>query len=245
MNAVSRDILRQTCRGVSAGLYAAPLGALSDAVRLLADWGGKIAHFDVMDGVFVPQFSAGPAFVSVLGRGMVRDVHLMVSDPAAQVDAFADAGADIITVHAEAPTAKAALARVRAAELRLDRPILAGLAMMPCTPLESLSPLLGPMPDVILVLAIDPRDGAPADLVLASARLAALAKMVAPARPLFAIDGGITEATIAEAVSAGPDIVVSGSAIFRAANPAAAFATLAQTWADTARPPAEAEPDHG
>lgn len=245
MNSVSRESLRQKSRGISVGLYAAPLGALSDAVRLVAAWGGTIAHFDVMDGVFVPQLTAGPAFVSVLGQGMVRDVHLMVADPAEQVDAFADAGADIITVHAEAPTAKAALSRVRAASVRLARPILAGLAVMPGTPLESLSPLLDPMPDMILVLALDPRDGAPADLGLASERLAALAEMVAPARPLMAIDGGVTEATIAEAAAAGPDIVVSGSAIFRAAEPAAAFAKLAQTWAAKARPLAEAEADHG
>jgi ribulose-phosphate 3-epimerase len=231
MSMASRETLRQKSRGLSVGLYAAPLGALSDAVRLLGGWGGQILHFDVMDGVFVPQFTAGPGFLSTLGQGMVRDVHLMVADPASQVDAFAEAGADIITVHAEAETAKAALAGVRAASQRLGRPILAGLAVMPGTPLESLRPLLDPMPDMLLMLALDPRTGTPPDLEAASARLSALAQMVAPARPLMAIDGGVTEATIATAAQTGPDMIVSGSAIFRAADPEAAFRHLSATWA--------------
>lgn len=240
-----RNTLVQDSRGISVGLYAAPLGALDDAVRQMAGWGGKIVHFDVMDGVFVPQITAGPAFVGAVGQGMVRDVHLMVADPAAQVEAFAKAGADIITVHAEAPSAKAALDGVRAASQALGRPILAGLAVMPGTPLDSLAPLLSPVPDLILVLALDPRDGKPADLALASDRLRALEDMVAPARPLMAIDGGVTEATIEAAASAGPDMIVSGSAIFRAPDPAVAFRNLESVWAARARPPAIAEAQEG
>lgn len=244
MTSVSRDSLRQKSRGISAGLYAAPLDDLSEAVRRLAEWGGTIAHFDVMDGVFVPQITAGPAFVKALAADMVRDVHLMVADPAAQVDAFAEAGADIITVHAEAPTARAALAGIRAASARLDRPILTGLAVMPATPLEDLAPLLDPMPDLVLVLALDPRDGTPADLDHARDRLRALAEMVAPASPLLAIDGGVTEATIALAAEAGPDMIVSGSAIFRASDPDAAFRNLDKTWAANARPAPKAEAEY-
>lgn len=236
MPSTTRAGLMEMSRGISVGIFAAPLGALSDSVRLMGDWGAGIVHFDVMDGVFVPAITAGPGFVSVLGQKMVRDVHLMVADPAAQVDAFSNAGADIITVHAEAPTARDALAKVRDASSRLGRPILAGLGVMPGTPLESLAPLLDPMPDLFLVLALDPRDGAPADLDAASVRLAELAAMVAPARPFMAIDGGVTEATIEAAASAGPDMIVSGSAIFRAANPEAAFKTLTQSWAAKARP---------
>lgn len=245
MSSVELDTLRQRSRGISVGLYAAPLGSLSDAVRQVAGWGGRIAHFDVMDGVFVPQFTAGPGFVAGLGSDMVRDVHLMVADPAAQVDAFADAGADIITIHAEAPTAKEALDSVRAASERLGRPILAGLAVMPGTPLDSLAPLLDPMPDLFLVLALDPRDGSPADLGHASERMRALAEMVAPARPLMAIDGGVTEATIAAAAEAGPDMIVSGSAIFRAVDPEAAFRALEETWFGNLRAAPDAEVQHG
>jgi len=240
-----RNTLLQDSRGISVGLYAAPLGALTEAASQMAGWGGRIAHFDVMDGVFVPQITAGPAFVGAVGQNMVRDVHLMVADPAAQVDAFAKAGADIITVHAEAPTARAALDGVWAASKALGRPILAGLAVMPGTPLDSLAPLLSPMPDLILVLALDPRDGKPADLALARDRLRALEEMVAPARPLMAIDGGVTEATIEMAASAGPDMIVSGSAIFRAPDPAAAFRNLDRAWAARARPFSAVEAQEG
>lgn len=252
MTVVSRESLREQARGISVGLFAAPLGALADAAREIAGWGARIAHFDVMDGVFVPAITAGPGFVSALddalgdslGDGMLRDVHLMVADPAAQVDTFARAGADIITIHAEAPSAKQALDAVRAASDRLGRSILAGLAIMPGTPLESLAPLLDPMPDLILVLALDPRDGAPADLVKAGERLRTLDEMVAPHRPLMAIDGGVTLDTIAAAAAQGPDMIVSGSAIFRAPDPAEAFRSLNQTWADRARPFATAETEN-
>lgn len=227
MPASPANALKERCRGISAGLFAAPLGTLAEATRSLADWGGQILHFDVMDGVFVPGFTGGPAFVAALGDGLVRDVHLMVAQPEEHVAAFAKAGADIITVHAEAPTAREALAAVRAAATAEARPILAGLAVMPDTPLPSLVPLLDPLPDLILVLALDPRDGKPADLDKAAERMAALAQMLAPARPIMAIDGGVTEKTIATAAAAAPDMIVSGSAIFRAPDPGAAFARLA------------------
>jgi len=235
------DILRQKARGVSVGLFAAPLGRLDEAVRELTLWQAGIAHFDVMDGVFVPQITAGPAFVAALGTGVLRDVHLMVENPAAHVDSFADAGADLITVHAEAPGAKLALDAVRAASERLGRPILTGLAVMPSTPVESLAPLLAPVPDLLLVLALDPRDGKPADFTRANQRIAALREAVAPARPLMAIDGGVTLDTISAATEAGPDMVVSGSAIFRAPDPEAAYRSLAQAWSAKARPFATAE----
>lgn len=244
MTCASRQNLRERARGISVGLFAAPLGALAKVERDMASWGAGIVHFDVMDGVFVPQITAGPGFVKALETDMLRDVHLMVADPAAQIDAFAEAGADILTVHAEAPTARAALDAVRAASDRLGRPILAGLAVMPGTPLDSLAPLLDPMPDLILMLALDPRDGAPADLAQAGARLTALEEIVAPHRPLMAIDGGVTLDTIAEAAAPEPDMIVSGSAIFRAPDPAAAFAALSRTWADHARPFATAETEH-
>ncbi len=194
-------------------------------------------HFDVMDGVFVPGLTGGPGFVKALGEGMLRDVHLMVADPAAHVDAFANAGADIITVHAEAPRALAALAAVRAASVRLGRPIMAGLGVMPGTPLEDLAPLLAFGPDLVLVLALDPRDGAAPDLDLAAGRLRAIAEMAAPARPVMAIDGGVTAATIDTAAGSGAELIVSGSAIFGAADPHAAFQHLTDIWAAN-RPPA-------
>lgn len=241
MTAVSHNTLRRRCRGISAGIFAAPLAALGAAVEDLARWGAGPVHFDIMDGVFVPQITGGPAFVAALGAGMVRDVHLMVADPSAHIDAFADAGADIITVHAESDTAIDALAAIRRAETRLARPILAGLAVMPSTALDTLGPLLAAAPDLLLVLALDPRSTTPADLETAGARLERLREMTAATRPILAIDGGVTKATVATAAACRPDIIVSGSAIFGAAEPEVALSQLTRVWAATAASEPEAQ----
>src|SRR5271166_4148807 len=93
-----------------------------------ASWGGELLHFDIMDGVFVPAITGGPIFVKAVGAGLVRDIHLMVDKPSRHIGPFADAGADIITVHAETGDAADALTSVRSASARLGRPMLAGLA---------------------------------------------------------------------------------------------------------------------
>ncbi len=217
--------LRGRCRGLSVGILAADPGGLRAAAHAVSSWGGGMLHFDVMDGVFVPAITAGPAFVRALDIGLVRDVHLMVDNPAAQVPAFVDAGADIITVHAEAEGADTALAAIRDASAQLPRPILAGLALMPETSLAEVEPLLAKLPDLVLVLAVDPRRGKAFDIAGACAKILALADRLG-ARPLLAFDGGVTEATIAEIAACRPDMVISGTAVFAAADCFAAFMRL-------------------
>ncbi len=122
--------------GLSLGVFAADLGRLREAARQAAAWGAAALHFDVMDGVFTPAITGGPGFVAALDVGSPRDVHLMVDAPSRKIAAFAEAGADIISVHAEAPDALEAMGRVREASVRLGRPILAGLGLMPDTSVE-------------------------------------------------------------------------------------------------------------
>ena len=144
MDGVSRATLRARARGIGVGVFAAPPAAMGAALDRLE--AAEVLHFDLMDGVFVPQFTAGPAFVAACrGRGFL-DVHLMVADPLAQIAACAEAGADLISVHAEAPNAALALARIRSESARLGRPILAGLAGMPGTALAGLSGLATAFP---------------------------------------------------------------------------------------------------
>ncbi|SOC05292.1 ribulose-phosphate 3-epimerase [Rhodobacter sp. JA431] len=224
MDSVERAALQARAKGIGVGIFAAPAMAIGAALEALQS--AEVLHFDIMDGVWVPQFTGGPGFVSALrGQGFL-DVHLMVAEPENQIDAFAAAGADLITVHAEALNAAGALAAIRAASACLERPILAGLGVMPGTSLESLAPLLAQKPDVILVLAIDPRDGAPADVPAAAERLAQLRALCADFAPVMAIDGGITADSIKDACATGADLVVSGSAIFKAADPSAMLAQL-------------------
>ena len=218
--------LKKRCRGVSVGLFAADAGKLRESALQVASWGGRLLHFDIMDGVFVPAITGGPIFVKAVGAELALDVHLMVDKPSRQAGLFADAGADIITVHAEADDAADALIAVRSASARLGRPILAGLALMPVTSLEKAARLLALEPDLILVLALDPRSGTAPDIERACDKLTALAQTTAAWAPLLAFDGGVTDATIDAVSERRPDIVVSGSAIFAAPDPAGTFRRL-------------------
>jgi len=223
VNETARRALRDRCRGISAGVFAADAGHLRDAAQDIASWGGAMLHFDVMDGTFVPAITGGPGFVKALDVGLVRDVHLMVEAPRRHVNAFADAGADIITIHAEADDAAGALDAVCAASARLGRPILAGLGLMPGTGLDGAEALLAHDPDLILFLAVDPRTRSGADIAGACAKVAALRARAGARRPILTFDGGVSGATIEEVARGRPDVVVSGSAIFGAAAPRDAF----------------------
>jgi ribulose-phosphate 3-epimerase len=224
---MSIDDLKARARGISLGLFAADPGDLRSAARDAAAWGCGILHFDVMDGVFVPAMTGGPGFVKALDVGLLRDVHLMVEAPARHVESYVGAGADMITVHAEAAGAADAIAAIRTAVDAAGRPVLAGLGLMPGTSLEQASDLLDLKPDLILVLSLDPRTKAPPDVTVACARLKALRERLGPQGPVLAFDGGVTLESINEISRCRPDMVVSGSAVLGAQNPARAFEAMA------------------
>ena len=211
--------LKSRAKGISLGLFAADLGNLRRAAQNVAEWDCDILHFDIMDGVFVPQMIGGPGFVAAMDLGLLRDVHLMVQDPAAHVESYIKAGADMITVHAESDNATEAIKIIQASE----RPVMAGLALMPGTTLEDAAPLLALNPDMILVLSLDPR-GTPSDITAACTRLTEL-REIAPDSAL-AFDGGVTLDSITEIAACAPDMVVSGSAVLGAKKPKRAFAAM-------------------
>ncbi len=213
------DDLKSKTRGISLGMFAADLGNLRRAAQNVAEWGCKTLHFDVMDGVFVPQMLGGPGFVAAMDVGMLRDVHLMVQNPADHVESYLKAGADMITVHAESDGAAAAIEAVKAA----TGTVLAGLALMPGTSLKDAAPLLALNPDMILVLSLDPR-GTPTDITAACARLLELRELAPDA--LLAFDGGVTKETIEEIAACTPDMVVSGSAVLGAKKPKRAYTAM-------------------
>jgi len=227
------DDLKQRARGISLGLYAADLSALGAAVDTARSWGCTILHFDEMDGSFVPAMIGGPAFVKAAGDSLLRDVHLMIARPSAHVAGYVKAGADMITVHAEAPDAAEAIAGIRSAAAAQNRPVLAGLGLMPGTDLDDIADLLAFEPDMLLVLSLDPRDGTPADISAATARLGDLRQRCAASRPVLAFDGGVTLDSIGEIAAASPDLIVSGSAVFKADDPKAAFARMQAAQTET------------
>ncbi len=221
------DTLKSRATGISLGVFAADAGNLRSAAKTAMGWGCDILHFDIMDGVFVPAMIGGPAFVKALNTGALRDVHLMVENPADHVASYVKAGADIIVVHAESNDPAAAINKIRAAARDADRTVIAGLAFMPDTPLDEVSDLLGLNPEMILVLSLDPRTKNPPDITKACARVAEL-RTLAP-EALLAFDGGVTLDSITEIRACKPDMIVSGSAVLGAKNPERAFAQMAKS----------------
>ncbi len=216
---MSINDLKSRAKGISLGLFAADLGNLRRTAQNVAEWDCDILHFDIMDGVFVPQMIGGPGFVAAMDLGLLRDVHLMVQNPAAHVESYIKAGADMITVHAESDNATEAIKIIQASK----RPVMAGLALVPGTTLEDAAPLLALNPDMILVLSLDPR-GTPADITAACARLTELRETVPDT--MLAFDGGVTLDSITEIAACAPDMVVSGSAVLGAKKPKRAFAAM-------------------
>ena len=195
-----------------------------------ADW----LHVDVMDGCFVPNLTIGVPVVQSIRKctGMFLDVHLMIDKPVRYVEAFAQAGADLLSVHLEAdhPTGIAeALRRMEACKVKKAvalRPITAPSAVLPY--LEGL--------DMVLVMSVEPGFSGQSYIEGSEAKVARIAEMARAvgASPLIQVDGGIGEVTAPIVAAAGADVLVCGNAVFAAEDPAAALAAV-QAAAEEAR----------
>jgi ribulose-phosphate 3-epimerase len=204
-----------TAPRVAPSILAADFGALRDQVAAVVAAGAQVIHVDVMDGHFVPPLTMGPPAVAALRDcGAHLDVHLMVQRPERHVEAFAAAGAHTITVHAEAtPHVHRALQAVRDAGCR------AGLALCPATPIA----ILGEVElDLALCMTVDPGWGGQAFIAGSPARIERIRALIGPDVDLE-VDGGIDETTAGPCVRAGATLLVAGTAIFGADDPAEAF----------------------
>ncbi len=185
------------------------LGAALDSIR---DHGGDMVHVDVMDGHFVPNLTIGVPVVKSLKKRskLPLDVHLMVSNPAEQVEWFIEAGADYLTFHIEAEVhAHRLVSRIKEAGLK------AGISLVPSTPVSALMEVL-PFVDLVLVMTVNPGFGGQ-EMIMACLEKVRELKKIKHDRGLsyiVSVDGGVNGSTLPSVLEAGTDLVVSGSAFF-------------------------------
>jgi len=205
-------------------LLAADFCKLGDQVTAVTGAGVEVLHIDVMDGHFVPNLTMGPDMVRSLKRhtSATLDVHLMVTDPAAFVDAFADAGAHWISFHMEAgPHPHRVCQQIKA------RGCSAGIVLNPATPVSQLEEIIAYV-DFVLLMSVNPGFGGQQFIPATYQRLARLRALIAAAgrTPFIQVDGGIGPDNIAALVRAGMNVAVAGSSVFGKPDPALAAREL-------------------
>ncbi|MGA2470192.1 MAG: ribulose-phosphate 3-epimerase [Solirubrobacteraceae bacterium] len=218
---------------VAPSILSADFAALGAQVAEVLAAGARVIHVDVMDGHFVPPITMGPLVVSALreqvsASGALLDVHLMIERPERQIADFAKAGADIITVHAEAtPHLDYVLAEIRGAG------VAAGLAVCPSTPLAVFAELTAAI-DLALCMSVNPGWGGQRFIEASIGKLERLALALADGVALE-VDGGIASGTAERCRAAGAGVFVAGSAIFAGKDPAGAYVALAEAVGDPRR----------
>lgn len=211
---------------IAPSILSADFMAMGSDVSAIQEAGAGFVHVDVMDGHFVPNLSMGVPLVKQLKKAttLPLDVHLMVSNPLEQIPWFAAAGADSLTVHAEVLYGDALVQAVRMIH---EAGCKAAVSLKPKTPVETLRPVLADL-DMVLIMSVEPGFSGQSYLEGSDARVA---QVVAMSRelgvsPLIQVDGGIGVATAPKVAAAGADVLVCGSAVFAAEDPAAALVAV-------------------
>jgi ribulose-phosphate 3-epimerase len=208
--------------GIAPSILAADFSRLGEQVQTVLDAGAKVIHVDVMDGHFVPPITMGPLAVEAIAERVHAaqaqvDVHLMIERPEHQVEAFAKAGSDSITVHAEAtPHLHYALQAIRNAGCKT------GVALNPGTPPEAVDSVEA---DMVLCMTVNPGWGGQAFLETSIAKLERLREILGEG-PAIQVDGGIGVETAARCAAAGATVFVAGTSVFRAGDPVQAVKAI-------------------
>lgn len=207
---------------VAPSILSADFSRLGEEIRAVEAAGADIIHVDVMDGHFVPNITIGPLVVEACRKvtKLPLDVHLMIENPERYIADFAAAGADYLTVHAEAATHLHRLVQ----NIREHKSVKAAVSLNPATPLDALEYVLGDL-DMVLLMSVNPGFGGQAFIPSALDKIRRLRTMINERKLAVEIevDGGVKPANAAEIAGAGADILVAGSAVFGAKDYAAAI----------------------
>jgi len=209
---------------IAPSLLAADFARLGEETRAIEAAGADWLHLDVMDGHFVPNITFGPLVVKALRphTALPLDVHLMIAPADPYLAAFAQAGADHISVHPESgPHLHRTLQQIHALGKK------AGVVLNPATPVEAVTQVLD-LCDIIMVMTVNPGFGGQRFIISQLAKIATLRGLIdASGRPvILQVDGGVTQENAAQALAAGADCLIAGTAIFAASDYAQAIAGL-------------------